>query len=276
MINFISAHPYYAYSAIFLAALSEAIPVVGTVVPGSTLVVAISALAAGAGANSWLLLVAATVGAIVGDGVSFWLGRRYHREILRSWPLNRYPKLVERSNRFITRFGAASVFLARFTAVVRAFVPLIAGILRMSPLQFYIATFCSLLYGHPLTSSRCAARDGTEACWGERRAAYCSHYRRADRCIGRCRGHTACFCAFVVFQCRHFNHSDLCCGDVRKFTSRILEGLDPCRGVAGRVGRGSVKRTPPGRCCGVGAGRVGSPSNDIRTAGDAARRTPRV
>ena len=59
MIDVVSAHPYYAYSAIFLAALSEAIPLVGTVVPGSTLVVAISALAAGAGANSWLMLVAA-------------------------------------------------------------------------------------------------------------------------------------------------------------------------------------------------------------------------
>ena len=64
MIDVVSAHPYYAYSAIFLAALSEAIPLVGTVVPGSTLVVAISALAAGAGANSWVMLVAATVGAI--------------------------------------------------------------------------------------------------------------------------------------------------------------------------------------------------------------------
>jgi len=67
MIDVVSAHPYYAYSAIFLASLSEAIPLVGTVVPGSTLVVAISALAAGAGANSWVMLVAATVGAIVGD-----------------------------------------------------------------------------------------------------------------------------------------------------------------------------------------------------------------
>ena len=149
MINFVAAHPYYAFSAIFLAALSEAIPVIGTVVPGSTLVVAISALAAGAGANSWLLLVAATVGAIVGDGVSFWLGRRYHREILLSWPLNRYPKLVERSSRFMTRFGAASVFLARFTAVVRASVPLIAGILRMSPLQFYVANILSALVWAP-------------------------------------------------------------------------------------------------------------------------------
>ena len=95
------------------------------------------------------MLVVATAGAIVGDGVSFWLGRRYHRAILRSWPLNRYPKFVERSNRFITRFGTASVFLARFTAVVRAFVPLIAGILRMSPLQFYIANILSALVWAP-------------------------------------------------------------------------------------------------------------------------------
>ncbi len=149
MIGFVSAHPYYAYSAIFLAALSEAIPVFGTVVPGSTLVVAISALAAGAGANSWLMLVAATVGAIVGDGVSFWLGQRYHREILCSWPLNQYPKFIERSNRFITKYGTASVFLARFTAVVRAFVPLTAGILRMSPLQFYVANILSALVWAP-------------------------------------------------------------------------------------------------------------------------------
>ncbi len=149
MIDVVSAHPYYAYSAIFLAALSEAIPVVGTVVPGSTLVVAISALAAGASANSWLMLVAATVGAIVGDGVSFWLGQRYHREILSSWPLHRYPKFIERSNRFISRFGTASVFLARFTAVVRAFVPLIAGILRMSPLRFYVANILSALVWAP-------------------------------------------------------------------------------------------------------------------------------
>ena len=43
--NFIAAHPYWAHLAVFLLAFSEAIPIVGTVVPGSTLVVAISALA---------------------------------------------------------------------------------------------------------------------------------------------------------------------------------------------------------------------------------------
>ena len=88
-IDFVGSHPTVAFIAVFLLALSEAIPVVGTVVPGSTLILAISALATTAGLTPWALLVAAVAGAIVGDGFSFWLGHRYHRQILRGWPLDR-------------------------------------------------------------------------------------------------------------------------------------------------------------------------------------------
>jgi membrane protein DedA with SNARE-associated domain len=137
IVDFIGGHPHYALTAIFLLALSEAIPVMGTVVPGSTLIIGICALATGAHVNPWPLLGAAIVGAIFGDGLSFWLGRRYHREILLRWPLNRYPQFIDRSEAFIKTYGGASVFLARFIAVVRAFVPLVAGILGMSSRQFY-------------------------------------------------------------------------------------------------------------------------------------------
>jgi membrane protein DedA with SNARE-associated domain len=68
IVDFVAARPHYALTAVFLLALSEAIPVIGTVVPGSTLIVGISALAAGANVNPWLLLVAATVGAIAFGG----------------------------------------------------------------------------------------------------------------------------------------------------------------------------------------------------------------
>jgi membrane protein DedA with SNARE-associated domain len=147
--DFIAAHPQYAAWAVFLLAFSEAIPIIGTVVPGSTLIVAISALAIEAAISPWLLLVAAIVGAIAGDGASFWLGRRCHREILQRWPLNRFPKLIARSEAFFNRYGGASVFLARFTAVVRAFVPLIAGIVRMPARQFYVANILSAVVWAP-------------------------------------------------------------------------------------------------------------------------------
>jgi len=142
IVDFIAGHPHYAVAAVFVLALSESVPLVGLVVPGSTLIIAISALATGAEINPWLLLSAAVAGAIVGDGFSFWLGQRYHREILVGWPLRRYPQFVGRSEAFIQRYGAGSVFLARFTAVVRAFVPLVAGTLRMSPRGSSILSMC--------------------------------------------------------------------------------------------------------------------------------------
>jgi membrane protein DedA with SNARE-associated domain len=148
--DFVGAHPQLSFLAVFLLALSEAVPVIGTVVPGSTLILAISALATAAGITPWGLLVAAVAGAIAGDGFSFWLGHRYHRQILRGWPLNRFPRLIERSAQSIRKYGVASVFLARFTAVVRAFVPLLAGVLRMSSGHFYVANILSALVWAPM------------------------------------------------------------------------------------------------------------------------------
>jgi len=149
LVDFVSAHSHYAHPIVFLLAFSEAVPVIGTFVPGSTLVFAISALATNAGANPWLLLVAATLGAIAGDGMSFWLGQRFSREILTSWPLAKYPHFIAQSERFIAKYGVAGVFLARFTAVVRAFVPLVAGILQMPPRLFYLANILSAVTWAP-------------------------------------------------------------------------------------------------------------------------------
>jgi membrane protein DedA with SNARE-associated domain len=147
--DFIAMHPHHAAWAVFGLAFSEAIPIIGTVVPGSTLIVATSALAIEADISPWLLLAAATLGAILGDGTSFWLGQRCHRQILQSWPLNQFPRLIARSEAFFNRYGGASVFLARFTAVVRAFVPLIAGIVRMPARQFYLANILSAIVWAP-------------------------------------------------------------------------------------------------------------------------------
>jgi membrane protein DedA with SNARE-associated domain len=80
LVEFVGAHPQLSFLAVFLLALSEAVPVVGTVVPGSTLILAVSALATTAGMTPWALLIAAVAGAIVGDGFSFWLGHNYRRQ----------------------------------------------------------------------------------------------------------------------------------------------------------------------------------------------------
>jgi len=97
----------------------------------------------------WPMLLAAFLGAVFGDGLSFWLGHKYHREILARWPLNRYPALIARSETFFDSHGGKSIFLARFTPGVRAFVPLVAGMLRMPSRRFYAANIFSALVWAP-------------------------------------------------------------------------------------------------------------------------------
>ncbi len=146
---FIVAHPHLAYAAVLLLALSESVPVIGALIPGTAAILAISALVPSGVVKLWPVLGAASAGAIMGDGLSFWIGHRYHREILARWPLNRYPDLVARSEAFFARHGDKSVFIARFTPGVRAFVPLIAGMLQMSARRFYAANVLSALVWAP-------------------------------------------------------------------------------------------------------------------------------
>jgi membrane-associated protein len=137
LIAFVSAHPWLAYLTLFLAALLEAVPVIGSLVPGSTIILALSALVPGGELKLWAVLSAAIAGAALGDGTAFWVGHRSQREILSVWPLKNYPAVVARSEAFFQSRGALAVFFARFVPPIRAFVPVTAGALGMPPLRFY-------------------------------------------------------------------------------------------------------------------------------------------
>lgn len=146
---FIAAHPHLAYAGVLLLALSESIPVIGAFVPGTAAILAISALVPGGVVRLWPLLAAASLGAVIGDGVSFWIGHRYQRQFLGRWPLSRRPDLIAHSEAFFARHGDKSVFIARFIPGLRAFIPLIAGMLKMPVRRFYVANILSALVWAP-------------------------------------------------------------------------------------------------------------------------------
>jgi len=137
LIAFVSAHPWLAYLALFLAALLEAAPVAGALVPGSTIILALSALIPGGELQLWGVLAAAIAGAALGDGSAYWAGHRSQRAILGAWPMSGYPAVMAQSEAFFHRWGALAVFFARFVPPIRAFVPVTAGALGMAPVRFY-------------------------------------------------------------------------------------------------------------------------------------------
>jgi membrane protein DedA with SNARE-associated domain len=149
LIAFVSANAWLAYLTLFLAALLEAVPVVGSVIPGSTIILALSALVPGGELKLWWVLAAAIAGALLGDGSAFWAGHRSQREILNTWPLTNYPRVVAQSEEFFRRWGTWAVFFARFVPPIRAFVPITAGALGMSPARFYPVNIAAILLWAP-------------------------------------------------------------------------------------------------------------------------------
>lgn len=149
LIAFVSTNAWLAYLTLFLAALLEAVPVVGSVVPGSTIILALSALVPGGELRLEWVLLAAVAGALLGDGSAFWIGHRSQREILSTWPMTRYPRVVAQSEAFFHRWGALAVFFARFVPPIRAFVPITAGALGMNPARFYIVNVAAILLWAP-------------------------------------------------------------------------------------------------------------------------------
>jgi membrane protein DedA with SNARE-associated domain len=145
LIGFVSAHAGLAYLTIFLAALLEAVPVAGSVIPGSTIILALSALIPGGDLRLEWVLAAAISGALLGDGSAFWIGHRTQREILNAWPMSNYPRVVAQSEAFFHRWGTLAVFFARFVPPIRAFVPITAGALAMPPLRFYTVNIAAIL-----------------------------------------------------------------------------------------------------------------------------------
>ena len=149
LIAFVSANAWLAYLTLFLAALLEAVPVVGSVIPGSTIILALSALVPGGELRLQWVLAAAIAGAVLGDGSAFWIGHRAQREILSTWPLANYPRVIAQSEAFFHRWGVLAVFFARFVPPIRAFVPITAGALGMPPARFYAVNLPAILLWAP-------------------------------------------------------------------------------------------------------------------------------
>lgn len=156
LIDVARSHQVLAYILVFGLAASEAMPLLGAVVPGTAIILGISALIPAKAVGLWPVMIAATLGAILGDGIGYWFGHRYRHVITDIWPLTRYPRLISQGKVFFERHGGKSVFIGRFVPGVKGFVPLIAGIEAMRPARFYamnIISACIWGASHVLTGA---------------------------------------------------------------------------------------------------------------------------
>lgn len=140
MIDWLSHYPAWLATAIFLSAFLECLAIVGLLIPGSSFLLVLG-VAAGHGVLGLpQTLGLAFVGGMLGNLISYGIGRYFEQDI-RRWPLlQRHPQWLGKAENYLEYYGVAGLLAGRFIAPLRPTLPLIAGMLEMPFFRFAIVT----------------------------------------------------------------------------------------------------------------------------------------
>jgi membrane protein DedA with SNARE-associated domain len=143
LVEFVRLHEAWAAPIVFALAFGESLAFISLLIPAWAALVGIGVLIASGNLNFWPIWVAGSVGAALGDWLSFWIGIKLGPPVAHIWPLSRHPQLLPKGEIFVKRWGPLAIFIGRFFGPLRASVPLVAGIFRMPFWEFQIANFTS-------------------------------------------------------------------------------------------------------------------------------------
>jgi membrane protein DedA with SNARE-associated domain len=131
----------HGYWVVFLIVMLES---AGLPLPGETILI-LASIYAGVTEelDITLVIVCAAAGAITGDNIGFWIGRRWGvKFLLRYGKFIHLPKSRLKLGQYLFRqHGAKIVFFGRFVAFLRVFAALLAGVnkYRWPPFLFFNA-----------------------------------------------------------------------------------------------------------------------------------------
>ena len=143
LVEFVRLHEAWAAPIVFALAFGESLAFISLLIPAWAALVGIGVLIGSSQLNFWPIWVAGSIGAALGDWLSYWVGVKLGPPVAHVWPLSRHPDLLPKGEAFVKRWGVMAIFIGRFFGPLRASVPLVAGIFRMPYWSFQLANFSS-------------------------------------------------------------------------------------------------------------------------------------
>jgi len=143
IVAYIGAHPHIAALVIGAVAFGESFAFINLFFPGSAVLVAAGTMVKTGVLDPITVAAAAAGGAVLGDVLSYWIGRSFGAGLHHRWPFSKHPAALTRGINFFHRYGWPSVFIGRFFGPLRAFVTLVAGMFEMGLGPFLAASTLS-------------------------------------------------------------------------------------------------------------------------------------
>ena len=127
----------WVYLLLFAIIFCETGLVVTPFLPGDSLLFIAGALAAGGGIDVHLLALVLVAAAVLGNTVNYSIGRFIGPKVFH-WEDSRFfnKRALERAHAFYEKHGGKTIIITRFVPVLRTFAPFVAGIARMTYINF--------------------------------------------------------------------------------------------------------------------------------------------
>lgn len=145
----IRQNQFWAGPIIGLMTLGESMFMIGILIPATALLLLTGGLVASGTLPLLPILVWGYAGALLGDALSFWLGRWMGPSVLRCKPLSTHRRTVARARLLFYRYGFYAVLLGRFLGPIRSTIPTVAGVMGMPEFKFQLANLFSALFWVP-------------------------------------------------------------------------------------------------------------------------------
>lgn len=140
MTTWLQGSPHWLALAIFLVACLECLAVAGILIPGTVVLFSLAVLAGNGALELWQTLLLAYTGGLLGDAISYTIGRRFHQGI-RSLPVLRdHPEWLSGAENYFQRYGVVSLLVGRYIGPLRPMLPLVAGMLDMPAVRFVLVS----------------------------------------------------------------------------------------------------------------------------------------
>jgi membrane protein DedA with SNARE-associated domain len=143
IIDYVRVHQVWAAPIVFVLCFAESLAFISLLIPAWAVLVGIGAIISASGLNFWPIFIAGSIGAALGDWLSYWVGLKLEDRVYHTWPLSQNPQIIPVGEAFVRRWGALGIFIGRFSGPLRASVPLVAGVFAMPYWRFQVANFTS-------------------------------------------------------------------------------------------------------------------------------------
>lgn len=148
----------FTLMVVLLVAFLESLALVGLLLPGTVMMASIGALIGSGKVDFYYARAAGIVGCLLGDWISYFVGRAFKGPLHRWSFLKKNKALLDKTEHALHQHSMATVLIGRFVGPTRPLVPMVAGMLDLPPYKFALPNIIGCLTRPPVYFSPASRR----------------------------------------------------------------------------------------------------------------------